>query len=195
MDFFAKPFIRPAGTRGVSRFCWTNRRIAKNIFCAHPRWRMEAENFPGGGIGLLYYPIAPEYQDARRKVRKHSLAEIFCSAGPALLRLILQLQFVLLLLQLLNDGVIQMKRQSFEAGRGAGTQFCLFSNTAAESAHSPNRDQEGGSGGDKREHRPQHQRIGEQPYHQSLPYQFKNSLPTKNATSAMLPRNTPKGIW
>ena len=39
------------------------------------------------------------------------------------------------------------------------------------------------------------QGIGEQLYHQNLPYQRKNWLPTKSASRAMLPRKTPKGIW
>ena len=46
---------------------------------------------------------------------------------------------------------------------------------------------------DKKQDDAQKKRIGQQ-LHSSLQYQWRNWLPTKKASMAMPPRNTPKGI-
>jgi hypothetical protein len=91
-----------------------------------------------------------------------------------LLGLVLQLQLVFLLLQLLNDGVVKMEWQSIKLGGRPGIEFGLLRNAAAQGAHYRDcqherhaRREEGKSGAENK-------RIGEQPYHHNLPYQFKN---------------------
>ena len=155
---------------------------------------METENLLGGGIGLFHQSVDAEHQHARGKIGEHGLAEIFRGASAALFGQRLHLQLVFLLLQLLDDGVVEMEWQSFQSGRGGGIEIGLGGNVAAQAANHPDGKHEGATRHDQHQRSAQNQRIGQQPYHQNLPYQLKNWLPTNNASKAMLPRKTPKGI-
>src|ERR1700728_4747667 len=101
---------------------------------------------------------------------------------------------MLLLLELLNDGVVEVKRQSFQRGRGRGFDIGLVHNLLPQAPDEPDARDESSARCDQYHCSAQNQRIGEQPYHQNLPYHRKNWLPTKSASNAMLPRKTPKAI-
>ena len=101
---------------------------------------------------------------------------------------------MLLLLELLDDGVVEVQRLSFKSGSGRGIEIGLGVNAPAQAANEPDRRDESSPRHEHYQCGAQNQRISEQPYHQNLPYHRKNWLPTKRASSAMLPKNTPKGI-
>ena len=146
------------------------------------------------GLACFTNPLRPKTSTSGGKIGEHGLTEILCSAGAALFGQSLHLQFVLLLLELLDDGVVEMQRQSLELGRGSGAEIGFGGDVAPQRAHQPDGQYKGASGHEEQQHGAQDQRIGNQPYHQNLPYQRKNWLPTNSASKAMLPRKTPNGI-
>lgn len=197
VDFLSKPrgqVRHPVGiNRGIvrRRYC----RVAEDVVRAHPGERMEPKNFFGRGIGLLYQPVEPEYQHSRRKIREYGLAEVLRGPGPALFGERLYLQLVFLLFELLDNRVVEVKRQSFKRWGGRGVDIGFSGNVSAQAANQPDGQQKCATRRNHYERGSQNQRIGEQPYHQKLPYHRKNWLPTKSASNAMLPKKTPKGIW
>ena len=81
---------------------------------------METEDLLGRRIGLLHQAVEPKHEHAGRKIGQHCLAKVFRGAGAVLFGESLYLEFVLLLFELLDDGVIEVEGKSFKAGRGAG---------------------------------------------------------------------------
>ncbi len=98
-----------------------------------------------------------------------------------------------LLFQLLDDGMIAMDRQTL------GSEWRLsegVSLTDQAFAGATDRDcsHHKCCNGDQQKHsQTQHHRI-EQKLHSNPQYQCSRSFPKKNASNAMLPRKTPKGI-
>ena len=127
-------------------------------------------------------------------MREHGLTEVFRSASAALLGERLHLQFVFLLFELLDDSVVEVERQIFQGGRAGAAEIGFGGDALPQSEHQPDGKYKGSSRREQHQYSPQDQRIAKQIYHQNLPYQRKNWLPTKNASKAMLPRKTPKGI-
>src|ERR1017187_5227172 len=101
---------------------------------------------------------------------------------------------MLLLLELLDHRVVQVKRQSLERWRWVRRKFALLRNAVPQLAHKEQAHQKREGRAEQYDRRSQNQRIG-QDSHQSPPYQCRNRLPKKNAIRAMLPRKTPNGIW
>src|SRR5580692_4751939 len=99
-----------------------------------------------------------------------------------------------LLLQLLNDGVIEVEWKSFQCGGGRGIEISFLGNAAAQAANYPNGEHECATRDGQHKRSGQKDGIGQHPYHQSLPYQLRNRLPANKASNAVPPRKTPKGI-
>ena len=66
------------------------------------------------GLEVFTNPFDAEDEHSGGKIREHGLAEVFRGAGAMLFGLRLYLQFVLLLLELLDDRVVEIQRQSVE---------------------------------------------------------------------------------
>src|SRR5271165_311598 len=109
-----------------------------------------------------------------------------------LLRLRLNVQFVFLLLKLLNDIVVKMQRQRVRRSRRRQVGF--LGNFLAQSAHCEQAQQKSGGRANQHDERADKHRVGESS-HQSPRYQLMKSFPKNSATKAMLPRKTPNGIW
>lgn len=60
--------------------------------------------------------------------------------------------------------------------------------------HYPDYEHKRADRGEQHQGGAQYQRIGQQLYQNSLPYQPRKRLPAKSASSAMLPKKTPNGI-
>ena len=143
---------------GVDFFGQSN--VAENIFGAHSRGRSESKDFLGRGIGLLDQAVQSEYQHAAGKVRKHGLAKIFGGASAALLRLVLYLQFMLLLFELLDHSIVEMQRQSLQRGRRLGRDLGLLADIAAQKSHEDQSQDKGKAGAKQHYCRAQDDRIG-----------------------------------
>src|ERR1022692_1755062 len=75
--------------------------------------RGESDQLAGRGVGLPHQAVGIEKQDAAGKVREDGRTQRVGGLGFSALREALGGELMLLLLQLLNDGVIGVHRQSF----------------------------------------------------------------------------------
>src|SRR5260221_6147268 len=98
-----------------------------------------------------------------------------------------------LLFELLDYRVVQMQGKSLQRGRRRGGKLTLCGKFVSQRAHEEESHQKGKRRTEQNNCRSQEHAVG-QHSHQSPPYQCRNRLPTKKATSAMLPRKTPNGI-
>ena len=122
------------------------------------------------------------------------MAQILAFFRPLLLTLRLNHQLVLLLLQLLDDRVVDMQRQRIESWSRSVVQFVFFCNALAQTPEQEQAQEECEHREEKDHDGAQKHRIGQESQ-KNLPYQRRNRSPKKKATSAMLPKNTPNGIW
>src|SRR5712691_7780140 len=126
-------------------------------------------------------------------MRKYGGTDALRSLGAAPFHLLQALQFMFLLLQLLDDGVIGVQRKTLRRGRTVRERLVL----GEAPAHAPQHQRaphKGENGAHQHQRHAQHDGIGQQ-LHSHPQYQRRKRLPKKKATMAMLPRKTPKGIW
>ena len=97
-----------------------------------------------------------------------------------------------LLFQLLNHGVVGVHGKQFEL-RSIVDHERIFGEDATHAPQQQGRHPKP-KARDKQHHQhANHDRVAEQ-FHSNLQYQRKNWSPKNEATMAMLPRNTPKGM-
>src|SRR5712692_5031238 len=179
------------GIRAVRRR--NQSRIRKDLRAAHSRQRGEAKDVLGCAVSLPDQSVWGKEHYAAGQVGKHGGADAFRSLGAAPFHLLHTLQFMFLLLQLLDDGRIGVQEKTLGCTRLIHKRRFL-SEAPAHAPHDQCAHDKGKTCGEQHEHHAQHDRIGQQ-LHSNPQYQRRKRLPKKKATIAMLPRKTPKGIW
>ena len=109
-------------------------------------------------------------------MREHGGADIFRSLGAAAFQQLQTLQFMFLLLQLLDHSVIQCAAENSQARGPCSAKDAFFADAAAHTAHHQQTHNKGKTRGHEHQCHAQHNGIGRQS-HSNPQYQCRKLLP------------------
>ena len=146
------------------------------------------------GLEVFTSPFGPNTSTPQERFDEHRLAEVFAGARPMLLGLAIAPAIHASAASVAGSPCCtRCSGKVSSDGVGFAEKSPLLGNALLQQPHEEQSQQKRERRTEQHDARAQEHRIRQNP-HQSPPYQCRNRSPKKNATSAMLPRNTPNGI-